>query len=47
MGNSSDSGSWSDVSLQYNLQFNYQDPPCTLNLGYMVPNSAYLGVYRG
>ena len=21
----------------------YQDPPCTLNWGYMVPNSGYLG----
>ena len=21
----------------------YQDPPCTLNWGYMVPNSRYLG----
>ena len=25
----------------------YQDPPCTLNWGYMVPNSGYLGPYRG
>ena len=24
-----------------------QDPPCTLNWGYMVPNSGYLGPYRG
>ena len=23
----------------------YQDPPCTLNWGYMVPNSGYLGPY--
>ena len=25
----------------------YQDPPCTLNWGYMVPNSGYLGPNRG
>ena len=24
-----------------------QDPPCTLNWGYMVPNSRYLGPNRG
>ena len=24
-----------------------QDPPCTLNRGYMVPNSGYLGPNRG
>ena len=24
-----------------------QDPPCTLNWGYMVPNSRYLGTNRG
>ena len=25
----------------------YQDPPCTLKWGYMVPNSRYLGPNRG
>ena len=25
----------------------YQDPPCTLNWEYMVPNSRYLGPNRG
>ena len=25
----------------------YQDPPCTLNWGYTVPNSGYLGPNRG
>ena len=25
----------------------YQDPPCTLNWGYMVPNSGYLGPNKG
>ena len=25
----------------------FQDPPCTLNWGYMVPNSRYLGPNRG
>ena len=25
----------------------YQDPPCTLNWGYMVPNSRYLGLIEG
>ena len=25
----------------------YQDLPCTLNWGYMVPNSRYLGPNRG
>ena len=25
----------------------YQDPPCTLSWGYMVPNSRYLGPNRG
>ena len=25
----------------------YQDPPCTLNWGYMVPNGRYLGPNRG
>ena len=25
----------------------YQDPPCTFNWGYMVPNSGYLGPNRG
>ena len=25
----------------------YQDPPCTLNWGYMVPNSGYLSPNRG
>ena len=25
----------------------YQDPPCTLNWGYMAPNSRYLGSNRG
>ena len=25
----------------------YQDPPCTLNWGYMVANSGYLGPNRG
>ena len=25
----------------------YQDPPCTLKLGYMVPNSGYLASNRG
>ena len=25
----------------------YQDPPCTFNWGYMVPNSRYLGPNRG
>ena len=24
-----------------------QDPPCTLNWGYMVPNNGYLGPNRG
>ena len=24
-----------------------QDPPCTLNWGYMVPNNGYLGLNRG
>ena len=24
-----------------------QDPPCTLNWGYIVPNSRYLGPSRG
>ena len=24
----------------------YQDPPCTLNWGYMFPNSGYLGPNR-
>ena len=27
--------------------FKSQDPPCTLNWGYMVPNSRYLGPNRG
>ena len=27
--------------------FTYQDLPCTLNWGYMVPNSGYLGPNRG
>ena len=25
----------------------HQDPPCTLNWGYMVPNSGYLSPNRG
>ena len=25
----------------------YKDPPCTLNWGYVVPNSRYLGPNRG
>ena len=25
----------------------FQDPPCTLNSGYMVPNSRYLGRNKG
>ena len=25
----------------------YQDPPSTLNWGYIVPNSGYLGLNRG
>ena len=34
---------WLECS-QYSI---YQDPPCTLKLGYMVPNSGYLGPNRG
>ena len=29
------------------MQGIHQDPPCTLNWGYMVPNSRYLGPNRG
>ena len=28
------------------LRLLYQDPPCTLNWGYIVPNSRYLGPNR-
>ena len=39
-------GDWSNrTSVEFDSM--YQDPPCTLNWGYMVPNSGYLGPNRG
>ena len=39
---------WDLSPKSYNLNRKlYQDPPCTLNWGYMVPNSRYLGHNRG
>ena len=29
------------------LRINHQDPPSTLNWGYMLPNNGYLGPNRG
>ena len=33
--------------VRFHLRIVFQDPPCTLNWGYMVPNSRYLGPDRG
>ena len=38
-----ESGAW----LGHARTSHYQDPPCTLNWGYRVPNSRYLGPNRG
>ena len=44
----SSSGAWQNAwDVRCEVYGLYQDPPCTLNWGYMVPNSGYLGPYRG
>ena len=44
-----DAGQKKGIELfrRYFLVEVYQDPPCTLKLGYLVPNSGYLGSNRG
>ena len=36
-----------EMALREDTMAMFQDPPCTLNWGYMVPNNGYLGHNRG